>query len=145
MTIAPGEADTMSAETTPTGAATVCEGSWVRACSIDDLTVGRGVAVLGPEGVQAALFRLPAAESDREAAPGRSRLYAIGNIDPFGRAAVLSRGLTGDRGGEPTVASPLGKQVFALRTGICLDDETVSVPSYGVRVVNRIVEVFFPA
>ena len=44
-----------------------------------------------------------------------------------------------------TVASPLGKQVFALRTGICLDDETVSVPSYGVRVVNRIVEVFFPA
>ena len=145
MTIAPGEADTMSAETTPTGAATACEGSWVRACLIDDLIVGRGVAVLGPGGVQAALFRLPAAESDREAAPGRSRLYAIGNIDPFGRAAVLSRGLTGDRGGEPTVASPLGKQVFALRTGICLDDETVSVPSYGVRVVNRIVEVFFPA
>ena len=145
MTIAPGEADTMSAETTPTGAATECEGSWVRACLIDDLIVGRGVAVLGPGGVQAALFRLPAAESDREAAPGRSRLYAIGNIDPFGRAAVLSRGLTGDRGGEPTVASPLGKQVFALRTGICLDDETVSVPSYGVRVVNRIVEVFFPA
>ncbi|ANY24455.1 nitrite reductase small subunit NirD [Gordonia terrae] len=146
MTIAPGEADTMSAETTPTGTAVgVREGSWVRACSIDDLIVGRGVAVLGPDGVQAALFRLPAAESDREAAPGRSRLYAIGNIDPFGRAAVLSRGLTGDRGGEPTVASPLGKQVFALRTGLCLDDETVSVPSYGVRVSNRIVEVYFPA
>ena len=58
---------------------------------------------------------------------------------------MLSRGLTGDRAGEPTVASPLGKQVFALRTGVCLDDESVSVPSFGVRVIDRVVEVFFPA
>ncbi|GAB84990.1 nitrite reductase (NAD(P)H) small subunit [Gordonia rubripertincta] len=141
MTIAPDETGQRSGAD---GSGAV-EGAWARACPIDDLTVGRGVAVLGPRGEQAALFRLPAAETDREAAPGRSRLYAIGNIDPFGRAAVLSRGLTGDRAGEPTVASPLGKQVFALRTGVCLDDESVSVPSYGVRVVERIVEVFFPA
>ncbi|ASR04407.1 nitrite reductase (NAD(P)H) small subunit [Gordonia rubripertincta] len=141
MTIAPDETGRRSGAA---GSGAV-EGAWVRACPIDDLIVGRGVAVLGPRGEQAALFRLPAAETDREAAPGRSRLYAIGNIDPFGRAAVLSRGLTGDRAGEPTVASPLGKQVFALRTGVCLDDESVSVPSYGVRVVERIVEVFFPA
>lgn len=142
MTIAPDETGQRPFAVDGSGAV---EGTWVRACSIDDLIVGRGVAVLGPRGEQAALFRLPAAETDREAAPGRSRLYAIGNIDPFGRAAVLSRGLTGDRAGEPTVASPLGKQVFALRTGVCLDDESVSVPSYGVRVVERIVEVFFPA
>ncbi|WP_168698669.1 nitrite reductase small subunit NirD [Gordonia paraffinivorans] len=135
MTVAPHE-------TMPTPAPAA--GTWVRACPLDDLVVGRGVAVLGPAGEQAALFRMPAAETDREAV-GRSRLYAIGNIDPFGRAAVLSRGLAGDHGGEPTVASPLGKQVFSLRTGVCLDDETVSVPSYGVRVVDRIVEVFFPA
>lgn len=141
MTIAPDETGQRSGAD---GSGAV-EGAWVGACPIDDLTVGRGVAVLGPRGEQVALFRLPAAETDREAAPGRSRLYAIGNIDPFGRAAVLSRGLTGDRAGEPTVASPLGKQVFALRTGVCLDDESVSVPSYGVRVVERIVEVFFPA
>ncbi|WP_439029638.1 nitrite reductase (NAD(P)H) small subunit family protein [Gordonia terrae] len=136
MTIAPEEAGLV---------AEARDGSWVPACPLDDLIIGRGVAVLGPAGVQAALFRLPAAETDREAAPGRSRLYAIGNVDPFGRAAVMSRGLTGDRGGEPTVASPLGKQVFALRTGVCLDNESVSVPSFGVRVVNRMVEVFFPA
>ncbi|MCR8896325.1 nitrite reductase (NAD(P)H) small subunit [Gordonia sp. GONU] len=142
MTIAPDETGQCPFAVDGSGAV---EGIWVRACSIDDLIVGRGVAVLGPRGEQAALFRLPAAETDREAAPGRSRLYAIGNIDPFGRAAVLSRGLTGDRAGEPTVASPLGKQVFALRTGVCLDDESVSVASYGVRVVERIVEVFFPA
>lgn len=139
MTIAPDE----TASGTGDGAST--PGTWVAACALDELILGRGVAVLGPGGQQAALFRIAAAETDREAAPGRSRLYALGNIDPFGRAAVLSRGLTGDRLGEPTVASPLGKQVFSLRTGVCLDDESVAVPSYGVRVVNRIVEVFFPS
>lgn len=117
-------------------------GTWVRACALDDLVPGRGVGVLGPDMVQVALFRVLAAESDREAV-GRSRLYAIGNIDPFARAAVLSRGLTGEHGGEPTVASPLGKQIFSLRSGRCLDDESVAVPSHAVRVVEGIVEVYF--
>lgn len=123
--------------------ATAVPGTWVQACRLDHLIVGRGVAVLGPRGVQVALFRVPAAESDREAI-GRSRLYGIGNIDPYARAAVLSRGLTGDHAGEPTVASPLGKQVFALRTGICLDDAAMSVRSHAVRVVDGMVEVFVP-
>lgn len=118
-------------------------GQWVRACALADLAVGRGAGVLGPDFEQAALFRIPAVETDREAVVGRTRLYAIGNIDPFARAAVLSRGVTGDRAGEPTVASPLGKQVFSLRSGICLDDESMSVPSYAVRVVDDIVEVYF--
>ncbi|OZC31411.1 nitrite reductase (NAD(P)H) small subunit family protein [Gordonia polyisoprenivorans] len=126
------------------GAGQIGAGQWVRACPFDRLVEGRGVAVLGPEGRQAALFRIPAAETDREAV-GRSRIYAIGNIDPFGRAAVLSRGLTGDHGGEPTVASPLGKQVFSLRTGVCLDDESVSVPSLATRAVDGIVEIWFGA
>lgn len=119
-------------------------GEWVRACAIADLAVGRGVGVLGPDFEQAALFRIPAVETDREAVIGRTRVYAVGNIDPFARAAVLSRGVTGDRDGEPTVASPLGKQVFSLRTGVCLDDETMSVPSYAVHIVDDTVEVFFP-
>lgn len=123
-------------------------GQWIRACRLDELSFGRGVGVLGPDQAQAALFRIPAAESDREAIR-RSRLYALDNIDPFARAAVLSRGLVGDRGGEPTVASPLGKQVFSLRTGVCLDDETVSVRSLAVRVVgvddaDAVVQICFP-
>ncbi|MGC4933712.1 nitrite reductase small subunit NirD [Gordonia sp. DT30] len=123
-------------------APSTANGQWVRACPLEHLIEGRGVAVLGPDMTQAALFRISAAETDREAV-GRSRLYAIGNIDPFGRAAVLSRGLTGDHAGEPTVASPLGKQVFSLRSGVCLDDESVSVPSYGTRVVDGNVEIWF--
>lgn len=131
-----------SARPGQTGPGQTDAGQWVPACPLDRLVEGRGVAVLGPDGRQAALFRVPAAETDREAV-GRSRIYAIGNIDPFGRAAVLSRGLTGDHGGEPTVASPLGKQVFSLRTGVCLADASVSVPSLATRVVDGIVELWF--
>lgn len=120
------------------------DGTWVRACRLSDLSIGRGVGVLGPDFEQVALFRVPAAESDREAAAGRSKLYAVGNIDPFARAAVMSRGLTGDRDGEPMVASPLGKQAFSLRTGVCLDDDSRSLPSYAVIVRDGVAEVFFP-
>jgi len=68
-------------------------------------------------------------------------LYAIGNQDPFFGAFVMSRGIVGSRGDAPTVASPLGKQVFDLRTGECLDDCLVTVPVYGVRVREGQVEV----
>jgi len=40
----------------------------------------------------------------------------------------------GDRSGVPKVASPVYKQSFCLRTGSCLDDPGVGVPSYPVRI-----------
>ncbi|MEV5958832.1 nitrite reductase small subunit NirD [Streptomyces sp. NPDC051987] len=95
---------------------------WFTVCDLSLLTPGRGVAVLLPDGRQAAVFR------DRA-----DRLYAIDNRDPFGGAAVLSRGLTGTHRGRPFVASPLLKQRFDLETGACLDDETVRVTAYEVR------------
>lgn len=109
---------------------TASAASWTVACRLDFLTPGRGVAVLQRGGAQAALFLL-----------ADGTLAAVGNIDPFGRAAVMSRGLTGDRAGEPTVASPLLKQVFSLVDGRCLDEPGVSIPVYGVRVNNGNVEV----
>ena len=69
------------------------------------------------------------------------RLYAIGNYCPFAKANVLSRGLLVDLSGELAVASPIYKQRFNLETGICLDDESVSVPVYQVREVDGRVEV----
>ena len=104
--------------------------TWVRACQLDRLLPGRGVAVLLPGGEQAALFMLC-----------DGNLVAVGNIDPFGRAAVMSRGIVGDRRGEPTVASPLLKQVFSLVDGRCLDDESQALPVYDVRVVDGFVEI----
>jgi len=105
-------------------------GSWTPACALDRLLPGRGVAVLLPDGAQVALFLLP-----------DEKLVAVGNIDPFGRAAVMSRGIVGDRRGEPTVASPLLKQVFSLIDGRCLDNECYALPVYDVRVVDGFVEI----
>ena len=103
---------------------------WTPACARGVLLAGRGVAVLLPDGEQVALFALAG-----------GTLHAVGNIDPFGRAAVMSRGIVGDRRGEPTVASPLLKQVFSLVDGRCLDDESHALPVYDVRVVDGFVEI----
>lgn len=111
------------------GTATSTSG-WTQACRLDYLIPGRGVAVLLKGGRQAALFLTADAT-----------LFAVGNIDPFGRAAVMSRGLVGDRGGVPVVASPLLKQAFSLIDGRCLDDDSVSLPVYAVRVVDGVVAV----
>ena len=80
---------------------------------------------------QAALFRLD-----------DGTVHAVGNIDPFSGAAVLSRGIVGDRGGRPTVQSPIKKQAFALDDGACLDDPTVAVSVYQTRITaGGIVEI----
>ncbi|KZM71579.1 nitrite reductase small subunit NirD [Nocardia terpenica] len=110
------------------GIAQVSSTGWTSACPMDYLIPGRGVAVLLDSGRQAALFLLP-----------DGTLYAVGNIDPFGLAAVMSRGIVGDRAGVPTVASPLLKQTFSLLDGHCFDDAGVRLPVYGVRVVEGIV------
>jgi nitrite reductase (NADH) small subunit len=112
------------------GIAPVTSTGWTQACRLDYLIPGRGVAVLLKGGRQAALFLLP-----------DGTLYAVGNIDPFGRAAVISRGIVGDRGGVPVVASPLLKQAFSLLDGHCLDDEAVRLPVYAVRVAGGVVAV----
>jgi nitrite reductase (NADH) small subunit len=103
---------------------------WTQACRLDYLIPGRGVAVLLRGGRQAALFLL-----------ADGLLYAVGNIDPIGRAAVMSRGIVGDRGGIPVVASPLLKQAFSLIDGRCLDDDSAALPVYAVRVDDGIVSV----
>ncbi|WP_376771209.1 nitrite reductase small subunit NirD [Streptomyces boluensis] len=116
----------LAVETTTTTVQLHVDGDWLPVC--DDpsrLTPGRGVAVLLPDGRQAAVFQ------DRA-----GRWYAIDNRDPFTGAAVLSRGLLGSVNGAPFVASPLLKQRFDLATGRCLDDEAVSVTAYEVRVAS---------
>lgn len=42
----------------------------------------------------------------------------------------------GDRNGISKVASPIYKQNFNLITGQCLDDATVTIPTFTVRVVE---------
>jgi nitrite reductase (NADH) small subunit len=95
---------------------------WTTACAYEYLVPGRGVGVLLTDGTQVALFRL----DDRT-------LRAIGNVDPWSGAAVMSRGIVGDKAGRPCVQSPIKKQAFAFDDGSCLDDATVSVPVYRTR------------
>ncbi|MBQ1072038.1 nitrite reductase small subunit NirD [Micromonospora sp. C31] len=102
--------------------------TWTPVCPLDRLEAERGVAAL-VDGVQVALFRT---------ADG---LFALDNRDPVAGAYVLSRGIVGSRGGVPTVASPLHKQVYDLRTGDCLDLPGVAVPRHDVRCRDGLVEV----
>jgi nitrite reductase (NADH) small subunit len=98
-------------------------GDWTAACTLSRLERLRGVAVLLPDGAQVALFRL-----------ADDSIRAVGNIDPIGCAAVLSRGIVGDRGGIPVVQSPLKKQAFSLVDGECLDAPGVTIPVYDTRI-----------
>lgn len=107
---------TVPAEGPQGGPAAGPDAPWERVCHVDDLFPERGAAaLLGTDGdparrTQVALFRLT-----------DGRVLAVQQQDPFSGANVLSRGIVGTRGGVPTVASPVYKQVFSLLTGECLE------------------------
>lgn len=85
------------------------DAAWVHVCSLADLEVKRGrAALVGSE--QVALFLTH-----------DGRVHALSNLDPYCGAYVIARGIVGTRADAPTVASPMYKQLFDLRTGVCLD------------------------
>jgi nitrite reductase (NADH) small subunit len=97
--------------------------AWVPVCRLADLAVERGAAALlatADEPEQIALFRM----IDDE-------VLAVQQLDPYSGANVMARGIVGTRGGELTVAGPVYKQVFSLRTGRCLDAAGYT-PRYGL-------------
>jgi nitrite reductase (NADH) small subunit len=108
--------------------------SWVSVCTLEDIAPNTGVcALLGRR--QVAVVRVGQGAD----------VHALSNFDPFSKAFVLSRGIVGDRGGVPKIASPMYKQSFDLRTGQCLDDPAVTVPHYDTRVLpGGQVQVFVP-
>jgi nitrite reductase (NADH) small subunit len=103
--------------------------AWLDVCAYADLLPERGAAAL-VGGQQVALFRL-----------ADGSVHAVGHHDPFSGANVMARGLVGTRGDVDTVASPVYKQVFDVRTGQCLDDESVRLPSWPVQVAEGRVRV----
>lgn len=105
------------------------EDVWTPICELERLPVERGVTAL-VRGHAVAVFLVP-----------DGRVYAVGNHDPLSRATVLGRGIVGSRGDVPFVASPSSRRAFDLRTGACLDDASLSVPAYAVKVVDGVVHV----
>ena len=106
--------------------------TWTEVCSVDTIPLEGGVAAL-VGGAAVAVFRIHTGE-----------VFAIGNVDPFSGASVLSRGIVGSRGDLPVVSSPMYKQAFDLTTGRCLDDDSAGVAAYDVSVVDGIVLVGSP-
>jgi nitrite reductase (NADH) small subunit len=109
--------------------------AWVDVCALDDILPDTGVAAL-VGGRQIAIVRV----GDGDGA----RVYALDNFDPFSHAFVIARGIVGDRGGIPKIASPIFKQSFDLGTGQCLDDPAVRLASFPVRVVEGRISVAVP-
>jgi nitrite reductase (NADH) small subunit len=113
--------------------AAVRQGTWVSVCRVDQLkvkvNVNVGVAAL-VGGAQAAALRLDV-----------EQIRAVGNLDPDSRAYVLSRPIVGSRGETVLVASPMYKQPLDLRSGECLHDPAMSVPTFDVRAVFGSVQV----
>ena len=98
--------------------------AYTTVCAVESVPLEGGVAALvGGEAV--ALFRTH-----------DGAVFALGNHDPCSDAPVLSRGIVGTRGDAPVVSSPMYKQAFDLRTGRCLDDPRLRVPTYDVAVVD---------
>jgi len=103
--------------------------TWTPVCAVEAVPLEGGVAAL-VDGSAVAVLRTH-----------DGSVFAIGNVDPFSGASVLSRGIVGNRGDAPVVSSPMYKQAFDLRTGQCLDDDDVRVPAYAVSVVDGVVHV----
>lgn len=98
---------------------------WIDVCALSDLQPDSGVcALIGNK--QVALFYLQKLQ----------QVYAVGNFDPLGKANVLSRGMVGDINGEPMVASPLYKQHYNLKTGVCFEVADIKVDTFPVRIEN---------
>lgn len=94
-------------------------------CALTDLTENAGMAALVDD-IQIALFYVKRTE----------QVFALSNYDPFSEANVLSRGIIGSIAEDLVVASPIYKQHFNLKTGQCVEDDTVSIATYPVQIIN---------
>jgi NAD(P)H-dependent nitrite reductase small subunit len=106
--------------------------AWVDLGPVDDFPIQTGTPVLYG-GVQLAVFRY-----------AENEWYSAQNMSPKRRAFVLAEGLLGSADGVPKIACPLHKNQFALTTGECLDDPSLQIMTFDVRVIDGRVEAFLP-
>ncbi len=99
--------------------------NWVDVCALHDLPENMGAAALVGD-IQIALFYIKKLD----------QVFALNNFDPFSEASVLSRGIVGSIGEELVIASPIYKEHFNLQTGQCVEDESVSIDTYPVKITD---------
>jgi nitrite reductase (NADH) small subunit len=95
---------------------------WHSICPVEDLETCWGEAAL-VAGRQLALFRV-----------SETQVYAVDQRDPATGAHVMARGIVGNCGPRPTIASPLHKEVYLLATGECLTNPALYLQAYPVRI-----------
>ncbi len=104
---------------------------WIDICALNELPPNAGMAARLAD-TQIALFYLPNSEE---------KVFALSNHDPKSGANVLARGIVGDLHGERVVASPLYKHHYRLRDGQCLEDESLRISVWPVRIEHGRVQV----
>ncbi|MEM8925039.1 MAG: nitrite reductase small subunit NirD [Actinomycetota bacterium] len=124
---APGQAPTGHITPDPDDA------GWIDVCDAALIPLDRGVAML-IGGDQVAVFRLSAEAGGDDG----EEWYAVSHVDPATGAPTIARGLVGSSGTPqtPTVAAPLHKQRYDLRSGRCLDDPDLHLRTYAVRIAG---------
>ncbi|PKG96739.1 nitrite reductase small subunit NirD [Paraglaciecola sp. MB-3u-78] len=105
--------------------------NWITVCSDTDLVTNSGVCALLNE-QQIALFKIKGVNGEQ--------IFAVSNWDPIGKANVLYRGLVGSVENVKVIISPLYKQRYCLESGQCLDDETIKLLVYPVRIEQNQVQ-----
>ena len=95
--------------------------SWVNVCDETSLPLGSGVAAW-VAGKAVAIFNL-----------GKDGLFALDNVDPATGVSLLARGLICEMEGELCVASPLYKQHYSLKTGVCLEDALLLASPFDIK------------
>ena len=72
---------------------------------------------------------------------GKDLLFAVGNIDPLSHTLVIARGSVTEHNGIPIIRSPINQYAYDLRSGICLNDPRLMIPTYQVRGTMGLIEV----
>lgn len=98
---------------------------WLKAIRIDEVPENGGTCIK-VENEQIAIFNYAK----------RKKWYATQNLCPHKQQMVLSRGMIGDKCGEPKVACPFHKKNFSLETGDCLTGEDFRIKTYPVKIEN---------
>ncbi len=102
--------------------------NWIKACYIEDVP-GDGGACIQFQNEQIAVFQFAS----------RGEWYATQNLCPHKMQMALSRGMIGDKNGEPKVVCPFHKRTFSLITGCNLNGEDYAIKTYQVKVENNII------
>ncbi len=112
--------------------------TWVDICPLSDIPKNTGVCA-DFNGQQVAIFHLNLTQGCHQNGQG-SAVKAVDNFDPFARANILSRGLITETDQAYFVASPLLKQQFCLDSGLCQQDESISIATYQARIADGVVQ-----